>query len=380
MFFKLEIESEHNFFRRDIQCSWNTVGGGSGFVQATKFFGSSLYIGGDFASYAGVNGTSAIVRYDGSNFYSVGGGITGGAPYVTMFLVNGTDLYVGGSYNGVAGGSISTSAISRWDGSNWYTLGTSPFIIAEVTGMVVDGQYLWISAWRGGSFLRKFDSLSSTWTDYSSFNRRPLGLALIGGYLYVGGLFTTVGGISASRAAKYNISSGVWSALGSGLDDEVYVMGRNGTDLYFSGAFLNADGVSATRVAKYDTISGTWSALGSGLNDVAWVFGSDGTNVFVGGQFSTAGGVTVNSVAKWDGSSFSALSGSAIGTNGDVFSLNYENSKLYVGGYFTSAGGIDVNGLATYECVNNPNPTPVPTPAIIPSPPPTPKPTPAGRR
>ena len=43
-----------------------------------------------------------------------------------------------------------------------------------------------------------------------------------------------------------------------------------------------------------------WSALGSGTNNNVFVLACDSTgNVYAGGSFITAGGVTVNNVAKW---------------------------------------------------------------------------------
>ncbi len=38
------------------------------------------------------------------------------------------------------------------------------------------------------------------------------------GDVIVGGFFTTAGGISANRIARYNPATGVWSALGSGVE------------------------------------------------------------------------------------------------------------------------------------------------------------------
>jgi hypothetical protein len=44
---------------------------------------------------------------------------------------------------------------------------------------------------------------------------------LPGGDVIAGGLFTTAGGVSANGIARYNPSTGVWSALGAGTNGNV---------------------------------------------------------------------------------------------------------------------------------------------------------------
>src|SRR6185503_4148795 len=90
--------------------------------------------------------------------------------------------------------------------------------------------------------------------------------------LYVGGYFTSAGGVAASRIARWDGSS--WSALGSGIFDAgsgpdasvsaltVYDDG-GGPALYAGGNFLTAGGVAASGIAKWDGSS--WSALGGGM-------------------------------------------------------------------------------------------------------------------
>jgi hypothetical protein len=75
-----------------------------------------------------------------------------------------------------------------------------------------------------------------------------------------------------------------------------------GPALYAGGAFTSAGGVSANRIAKWN--GSAWSALGSGMNarvDALTVF-DDGTGpaLYAGGFFTTAGGVSANRIAKWN--------------------------------------------------------------------------------
>jgi hypothetical protein len=132
-------------------------------------------------------------------------------------------------------------------------------------------------------------------------------LALSGSDLYVGGVFVNanVGGttVPANRLAKLNITTGVWSALGTsggnGLNRHVFALVLKGSDLYVGGWFTMANvggtPVSANLVAKVDTTTGVWNPLadtggGNGIpSSEVLAMAFSGTDLFVGGTFSTAG-------------------------------------------------------------------------------------------
>jgi hypothetical protein len=94
----------------------------------------------------------------------------------------------------------------------------------------------------------------------------------------------------------------------------------SGPALVAGGDFTSAGGVSANRIAKWNGAS--WSALGSGMNDTveALAVFDDGSGpaLYAGGLFTTAGGTAANRIAKWNGASWSALGS---GMNGDVYVL-----------------------------------------------------------
>ena len=83
-----------------------------------------------------------------------------------------------------------------------------------------------------------------------------------------------------------------------------------GPALYAGGVFTSAGGVSANRIARWD--GSGWSALGSGID--AGPFGTtvyalasfnDGADahpdLYVGGDFSSAGGIPSLGIAQWFG-------------------------------------------------------------------------------
>lgn len=167
------------------------------------------------------------------------------------------------------------------------------------------------------------------------------------GNLYIGGNFTVVGDVFASRVAKWDGS--IWSALGAGVDGSVTALVISGTNLYVGGNFGNAGGNSTIGIAKWDGTQ--WSALGSGMNSSVYALAVSGTNLYAGGEFSTAGGVAAKGIAKWDGSNWSAL-GSGMGpdwANPRINALLISGTNLYVGGGFTTAGGQPADYVAKWD-------------------------------
>jgi hypothetical protein len=90
-----------------------------------------------------------------------------------------------------------------------------------------------------------------------------------------------------------------WSALGSGLGFTCIAIAIDASgNVYAGGNFTTAGGISANRIAKWDGSS--WSALGSGLNSTVFAIAISGSDVYVGGGFDTAGGNSANYVARWE--------------------------------------------------------------------------------
>ena len=80
------------------------------------------------------------------------------------------------------------------------------------------------------------------------------------GNLIVGGNFTSVngGGVAANRIAAWD--GATWSALGDGLDGQVFALAEFDGDLYAGESFSNAGGVAARYIAKWS--GAVWSAVG----------------------------------------------------------------------------------------------------------------------
>lgn len=125
---------------------------------------------------------------------------------------------------------------------------------------------------------------------------------LPGGDVIVGGDFTTAGGVPANRIARYNPTTGVWSALGSGTNNFVVsaLAVLPGGDVIVGGDFSLAGGVPANNIARYNPTTGVWSALGAGTNSSVFALAMlPGGDVIAGGNFTTAGGVPASNIARY---------------------------------------------------------------------------------
>jgi hypothetical protein len=153
------------------------------------------------------------------------------------------------------------------------------------------------------------------------------------GELFAGGDFTTAGGVSASRVARWDGAN--WSPLGSGVNNAVYALGVNDSgEVYAGGFFNNAGGSSALFIAKWD--GSNWTPLGSGLNGAVHAIAVEGSDVYAAGVFTTAGGSPAARIAHWDGAAWHAL-GSGLGDLVEALALVSES--LVVGGRIQFIGG-----------------------------------------
>lgn len=293
-----------------------------------------------------------------------------------------------------------SNIIAKLNGQ-WNALGNPGTGSVFAIALSPDGNFVYIGGsfldWAGNinaDYIAAYNVALGTWQALGTgMNGSVTGLAVApNGDLYAGGFFTTAGGITANRIAKWNGSA--WSALGTGADSDVHnvAVAPNG-DVYIGGAFLSPatriakwngsawsglgtganatvralaitlagtvyaggeftsiDGVAATRIAKWN--GSVWTALGSGLNNVVFklFIAPDGT-LYAGGSFSTAGGIAATGIAKWNGNIWAALGSGVSGGPATVYEIAVSESGLfYVGGQFTSAGGNPIaDNIATWN-------------------------------
>jgi len=221
------------------------------------------------------------------------------------------------------------------------------------------------------------NTLSGTWEPLGTGAQNGVGgvtlpyvsaFALDGaGRIYVGGLFTQAGGISANYVARFDPATNTWSALGTGVNGTVLALAIDKSGcVYVGGSFTQIGGISASRVACFDPTTNTWKALGiSSQNGVGGTSNprvnaiaiDNRGHIYVGGLFTQAGNVIANRVARFDPSTntWSSLgTGVQNGVNNTVNAIAIDSSgHVYVGGYFTQAGSVIANRVARFNPITN---------------------------
>lgn len=166
------------YVRKSTGAAWSQAGDAlNGSVNCIEVFNGEIYIGGAF-TLCGSTTVNHIARWDGTNWLPLGQGLNGDV--YDLIVYNGK-LTVAGKFSATVAGNTNCRYIAQWDGSNWLSLST---------GM------------QGGqNGARK--------------------LLTSGNQLFVGGDFSSAGGVSSQNIIKWtdiggweNLAGGVWQPVG----------------------------------------------------------------------------------------------------------------------------------------------------------------------
>ena len=182
--------------------------------------------------------------------------------------------------------------------------------------------------------------------------------------VFIGGSFTTIGGVAAPRIVKAVISdTGIdYIPLGTGFSSaECYSLASFQGGLFAAGYFDLAGDVAGTaKLARWDGTA--WNSVGAqlegGLNQLwgltAWN-SAQGNNLYISGNFTNIGGSGANFFARFDGTSFHPVGTAPIAGNVPliVFSSHVHDDgsgpAIYIGGRFTSVDGVPANRIARWN-------------------------------
>ena len=156
------------------------------------------------------------------------------------------------------------------------------------------------------------------------------------GYLYVGGRFTAIGGVTANHIATYNFVTGAWAATDAvGIAENVIGVIAVGSVMY---------AITVTKVYKFT--AGAWALIGTtSANTISRTcIATDGTNLFVGGNFIGISGVVTFGVAKWDGTIWSNAVANNLG--GTCYGLVWFSGKLH-GSFENGANNLNFVAVCT---------------------------------
>lgn len=221
-------------------------------------------------------------------------------------------LVVAGNFT--MAGNVPTKNIAIWDGAAWSALGTGSAIGTYPTSInalaVYDGK-LYV----GGNF--SFTASNGTasnlavWDGANWLAKTLFGevraLCVHNGELIASGDFDTYGTMTMRRLGAYNGVS--WREFGGGVASSpviprVYSLVSLGDTLYVGGRFTTAGGMPVNNIAAWR--DGSWHTmdfgvvLKSGGDGVSFMLGV-GDELFVAGSIELAGGTPVSNIAMWNG-------------------------------------------------------------------------------
>jgi len=258
--------------------------------------------------------------------------------------------------------------VAWWDGGAWQTLGAG--VDGRVNAVAVSGDG---TVYAGGQFtsasgvtalnVAAWNSVARRWEPLGSGVTGVVGDLLIGpdGRLYVAGDISLAGGVAAQGLAAWDPATRTWSAVGGGVPrlsgHRVSAMVVQGGGVYVAGRLVGGALGPAPGVARWDVATGVWSAVGPDLGDGPWddvqvlAAAHDGT-VYAAGSFTRASGPT--RFARWTpgAPTWVAVDASVrFPDPSDILTLlePLPDGRLLVGGAFMLDGDVGTRGLAVWN-------------------------------
>lgn len=309
---------------------WNGVAwaplsgeGADGAVNAVVAGGPEVWAGGTFRSMAGVD-SPALARRDGEGWRACPN------PFVEVHA-----LALAGDRLIAAGDSGRVASYSRGSGS-WSELHglraeRGPILALAVRGSeVYAGGGITFAAGARATYLARWNG---SWSPLGELDGIVRALAFCGDELYVGGSF--VRGIR-----RWSSVTGSWSELGSGVAHidgpaEVSAIAVRGSQVFVGGRFTTAGGVGALHVGRWDAAVGAWHVLGEGTAEPVTALACHGADVYAAGPFG---------VAVWSGGVWSPVAASA-----GVSALASGPGGVWAAGTFASIDGLPSAGLGLWD-------------------------------
>ncbi len=274
--------------------------------------GVSLYVGGDFTSYNGIQ-KNRIVRINANGVFdqsfAIGTGFDNSVQFIALAEDGSGNLYVGGAFTVYNGFTVNGLVRLKPDGS------------IDPTFVIGTG----------------FDS-----TVYFI-------VPLANGDLYVGGAFTTYKGVTVNRIVRLHSNGAIDPSFvtGTGFDNTIFtlLLADDGSgDLYVGGAFNNYNGDVANNLVRLNSngVRDLFFTTGVGLNNTVFhiVPTGDGSgDLYVAGAFTSYNDLQANEMVRLNqnGTMDSTFS-TGSGFNNTVFRVapaQDGSSDVYAVGQFT---------------------------------------------
>ncbi|MCA9726991.1 MAG: hypothetical protein KC729_04855, partial [Candidatus Eisenbacteria bacterium] len=333
----------------------------NGDVQAIARYGDTLYIGGQFGHVAPNTGGGAQLDVVSGDilppYLEIGG-------YVSAVASDGEGgWFIGGSFTSVGGlvrnrlaHVLADGSVSPWNpnANQW---------VREVT---VSGSIVYVGgtfASIGGVARNRIAAIDSETGELTPWNPGEFGttngdvhsIFVTDEAIYVGGLFTSIGGASRYRLAALDPATGEPLAWNPNPNEEAEPYFTVGSSICVGGIFTSIGGEVRNHLAMIDRATGLATDWDPDVNRSVFDVALGDSTIYVGGDFSAIGGQARSCLAE-----VSLSTGLPTAWNPDVTQPSWpdvraivsDGSTIYIGGTFTTVGGQPRQNLAAIDAVS----------------------------
>ena len=278
----------------------------NGAILSLGAIGSTIYAVGQFTSIGGA-ARSMAGAVDATTGLATGwqptfqGGVDFPSqpwpPAVHDLAVYGSIVYLGGKFAGING--YPRQHLGAVDATNGQPTSWEPHPTA---GYYSDANVRMLAATSSAvgysqEVLTMAVAMAGTATEMWRSSPNASSMLFDGTTLYIGGLFTDVGGQPRNHLAAVDYIYGQILPWNPGADGNVSAMALDGSMLYLGGTFSNVAGQPRQGLAVLDVESETALSWNPGTNGTVLALIVDGTTIYAGGEFTTAGTQSVRNLA-----------------------------------------------------------------------------------
>lgn len=346
----------------------------NGLVLALARSGSTLYVGGYFATIGGqprnniaalnaggLQDGLAIITFD-PNAASGTCTACGGVEALAVSS-DGSTVYAGGVFTNIGGQNRRYIAALNTSDGTATTFNPDPN--GNILGLAVSTDGLTVYAAGGFNSFDGLPSIGGQVRNYlaaikaadgtvTAFNPNPNDAALAVGVspsaVYAGGTFSSIGGFVRHGIAALNAADGTATSfdpnasLGTG-NATVYALAVSGSTLYAGGFFTSVGGQPRNYIAALNTADGLATDWNPGSNSTVETLVVSDSIIYAGGDFTSIGGQPRNFIAALN---LADGTPTDFNPNADsvVPAIAVSGPLVYVGGFFTSIGGQPRNKIA----------------------------------
>lgn len=172
-----------------------------------------------------------------------------------------------------------------------------------------------------------------------------------GGY-YLGGLFTSVQGQLRTNLAQID-ANGAVTSWNPGANGEVDAIAVSGGVVYVGGVFSNAGGLGRNWVAAIDAVSASAMSWNPGLDNRVRFIAVHGALLYIGGDFTAVDGSSRVRVAQFDLPAGTLTSSFQGGTTYTLHAMTIAAGRLYLGLSLSAFYGLEVRDATTLQLISN---------------------------